>query len=259
MSESVVYPSTQLATVQSALHDAQRAGLLVPVNNPPDYSCFAFKGTPDGSISKKWNAIGYLKHKKNRLSVVTVDPLILDRLIKRDYHSLTPSPGKSVLSIDDSGTGFPLGGVLVGVSNGKTVKTGTVKTEFFHHPAHVEQRYLEEYTRVGLEVFESFNPTPATHRVEICTGHINTHIRETIRKLGYEVRVTEIKGQLQSQLEVQHAEYIRELTSETLYFDPKEAQAQTLGTLYHYALNWGIHHNKSLLKSGWGALSQYRE
>jgi hypothetical protein len=152
--------------------------------------------------------------------------LVLDRLICKDYGSFVP-PALPVIRIDDAGWGFPLCGVMVGVSDEKNVCTAVVPVEYFRHDtrnAFHTKRYLKEYARLALELLNQLGVSADTHRIEICSGFVNQPVREELRRQGYDVRVVEIKGLLQERLENLYKAYVLNEIGRDIYYDPKDME-----------------------------------
>jgi hypothetical protein len=161
--------------------------------------------------------------------------------------------------VDDSGWGFPLGGVMVGVCYKRIIHTAVVPVDFFRGNFFEKKLYLKEYTNEGLYILNhvAFQTNkeiidPTTHRIEICTGYINRGLKEKLREVGYDVTVTEIKGLLQDTLENKFKEYLRNLTGVDLAYDPKECD--NVGMVYKNVVDWAIIHAPHLLKTGWKSL-----
>jgi len=86
---------------------------------------------------------------------------------------------------------------MVGTSDEHQVQTATVPVEYFRDDGENgfhTKRYLKKYADLAIQLLDQFGATPDTHRIEICTGYVNQPLREELRKLGYDVRVVEIKG-----------------------------------------------------------------
>ena len=107
----------------SNLRIAADKGTLVPRTENNKYLAVSYKGA-GGLVSDKWNMKLY-----STGSVQTTDMTTLLRLCEG---SMAPPDGNlGVLQIDDSGVGFPLCGVMVGVSDGTKMMTAVVNVRFF--------------------------------------------------------------------------------------------------------------------------------
>lgn len=221
--------------------------VLVPRTENNVYLKVSYKGSGT-VISSKWNVKIYTSG-----SIVCNDEKVLldilgDKIKPPDIHL-------TLLQIDDAGVGFVLGGVMVGVTDGSRVVTDVVDVSFFKPGPFEKKLYLKEYAKKGLKIVQDdFKAIPKTHRIEICTGFINQYLRDTLRDQGFDVRVVEIKGMLQDNLENLFREYIKKETGADLAYDPKEISKSELGKNYYKVLEWGRKHTPHLLKSGWGAL-----
>jgi hypothetical protein len=243
------------------LSRAARLGLLTTRSEANPYLLASYAGVEGKGISPKWNVKIYTYNRKNRgHSLVCVDFHVLAKLIEGDYGALTAS-GLPVIRIDDAGWGFPLCGVMVGASDEHIVRTAVVPVEYFRSDTEngfLTKRYLKEYTALALHLLEQFGASPKTHRIEICTGYVNQPLREELRRHGYEVRVAEIKGLLQEQLESMYRDYIFEELGVDIYYDPKQLDKSQIARLYQTCVNYGKKHCPDKIKTGWGAL-QHKE
>jgi hypothetical protein len=181
--------------------------------------------------------------------------------LEEDYDSFIP-PELPVLRIDDAGWGFPLCGVMVGVSDEAEVKTAIVPIEYFRDDTlnHFNtKKYLKKYTSLALELIDDFGSSTTTHRIEICTGYVNQPLREKLRKLGYDVRVVEIKGLLQDKLESIFRKHVFNEIGADIYYDPKELKKSEIPKMYRKCLNYGLKNCPQLIKTGWESLNNISE
>lgn len=218
----------------------------------------SYKGIEQKGISPKWNIKIYRYNKKRKgHSIVCVDMLVLKKLIAEDYHSFIP-PDKYLLRIDDAGWGFPLCGVMVGVSDEVKVVTATVPVEYFRDDSKYpfcKKFYLKKYSELGIQLLQQFHASPDTHRIEICTGYLNQPLREDLRNIGYDVRVVEIKGLLQDELEKLFKAYVFNTIGADIYYDPKDMEKSDIPRSYYACLEYGKKHCPHLIKTGWNAIS----
>jgi hypothetical protein len=195
---------------------------------------------------EKWNAKIY-RDKDGNLTLVTVDVVTLKRLME----GRSTSDGKKVISVDDAGWGFPLGGVLIGATNEKRVETGLIAIECFQGPCFKEHAYLREAAQVTLSLLKRFKASPDDTRVEICSGYINSESKNALREAGFEVNVVEVTGLLQFELEQRFKEYVETLGYHA-YFDPKEVHDAS--TPFKKVIEWideKPEERMKLAKSGW--------
>jgi hypothetical protein len=225
-------------------------------NNP--YLLASFMGVEDKGITPKWNVKIYTYNKKKKgHRLVCVDNHVLSRLLDEDYDDFIP-PGLQILRIDDAGWGFPLCGVMVGVSDEQKVRTAIVPVEYFRHDTKnrfYTKRYLKKYADLAIQLLVQFGASPDTHRVEICTGYVNQPLREKLRRLKYDVRVVEIKGMLQDKLEELYKEYVLEEVGSDIYYDPKYVKKSVIPRKYRETLKYGKKHCPHNIKTGWKAIS----
>lgn len=186
-----------------------------------------------------------------------MDKHVLGILLDEDYDRLIP-PDLQLLRIDDAGWGFPLCGVMVGVSDENEVHTAVVPVEYFRNDTGNHfgtRRYLKRYSDLAIQIIDRFGAAPGTHRIEICTGYVNQPLRENLRRMGYDVRVVEIKGMLQDRLEASFKAHVREAIGSDIYYDPKDMKASDIPKRYGESLAYGKRHCPHLLKTGWSAIS----
>lgn len=236
-------------TLEETLERMAKEGLIVPRTENNPYLRVSYKGA-NGLISSKWNIKIYTSG-----SVVCIDPSI----IREFYHNRLKSPDKNLklIQIDDAGIGFPLGGCMVGACCDGRVVTDVVDVAFFKPGPFERQDYLNEYAHKGNDlIIKEFNATSKTHRIEICTGHVNSTLRELLKSQGYDVRLVDIKGLLQDQLENLFKDYIKELIGKDLAYDPKELTGYQIAKNYEATLQWGMKNVPHLLKTGWGKIRE---
>jgi len=148
-------------------------------------------------------------------------------------------------------------GVMVGVSDEQEVKTAMVPIEYFqnHSKNHFKsKKYLKVYADLAFQLLDQFEASPATHRIEICTGYVNQPLREKLRKHGFDVRVVEIKGLLQRELENIYKNYVLERIGIDLYYDPKGMKKSEIARKYYKCLRYAQKNCPEQLKTGWDAL-----
>ena len=83
-------------------------------------------------------------------SLVTSDYQVIKDLVENK--ALTVCNDLLVLSIDDSGWGSPLGGVMVGISDGSTVLSKVVPPTFFQGASFANKLYLKAYSAAGQDI-----------------------------------------------------------------------------------------------------------
>ena len=199
-------------------------------------------------VSEKWNIKIYTTG-----TVVCNDLRVLDDLVCGRLKE--PDSSLILTQCDDAGWGSPVCGVMVGVCTPTTLLTDTVDVKFFQGELYERKEYLREYARKGLALIKQLGVTPKTHRIEICTGYVNNHLKDQLRNLRFDVRVTEIKGMLQDGLEERFREHVKEMTGKDLAYNPKKLEEKELGRAYYNVLNWTKAHAPHLLKTGWKSIS----
>jgi hypothetical protein len=230
---------------------------------------------------RNWNVKVFTNSKK-RLTMVTTDEVILNNLLSGEtvenkkvcslptnsfVTPLIPITGKTVtdfgfddnhsecpellIQVDDSGWGFPLGGVMIGATDGKKVMTGIIDVKYFQEGLFESKRYLDEAARITLELVGGMGATPENSRIQICPGYVNSTSYTTLRRMNYLVEKKAITGLLQNQIEKRFFDYVRALGYES-YYDPKETK--DIPKKFQDVINW-INKDKTnrmmLAKSGW--------
>lgn len=256
--EKRVFTPKETEWIIKKLKESSEKGFVVArkENNPSLMA--SFSGVEAKGISPKWNVKIYTHNrKKNGHSLVCVDLQVLQMLLEETYEGFSP-PDLQLLRIDDAGWGFPLCGVMVGVSDETEVKTAVVPVEYFRNGGphdFASGDYLRKYTELGFDLLDQFTATPQTHRVEICTGYINQPLRDELRKIGYDVRVVEIKGTLQDQLEKRFQAYVRQEVGVDIYYDPKGMNKPGIPREYRKTLAYGQKNCPHLIKTGWKSIT----
>jgi hypothetical protein len=199
----------------------------------------------DIRVSSRWTARVY-RNAEGRLKLVTTDYHTLEQLL-----SGRVSARENIIKVDDAGWGFPLGGVMIGAEQNGHMETGIVDVRFFQGELFRKHAYLEEAARVTLELVRKLGGRPDDTLVEICTGYVNSKSKEALRDAGFEVKVTEITGYLQHELERRFREYVESLGYHA-YFDPKETRDPASG--FRKVINWIMEdpgHRLKIAKTGW--------
>ena len=253
-----VFSSEEIKFIMRQLKLALGKGYIKKRHENNIYLKVSYKGIEEKGISHKWNVKIYTYNlDKNGHSLVCVDKLVLKKILEEDYDSFIP-PDLQLLRIDDAGWGFPLCGVMVGVSDDKVVKTAVVPVEYFQNNSRNSfrtKKYLSKYTELAIELMVEFGASITTHRIEICTGYVNQPLREKLRRLGYDVRVVEIRGLLQQNLENMYRKYVLDTIGLDIYYDPKALNKSEIPKQYRRCLNYGLRHCPHQIKTGWESLT----
>jgi hypothetical protein len=222
----------------------RKLGLPGVEENDP-YVVLSVRG--DGvRASQKWNARVY-KDKHGRLKLVTVDLRTLQDMLEGRLAAVK----RRTVSVDDAGWGFPVGGVLIGASDGLTIETGLVPVEYFQGEKFERHEYLVSAAALTIELLGRFEARADDTLVEICTGYVNVGSKEALRDAGYEVKVVEITGPLQDGLEKRFAAYVKDLGYPG-YVDPKETHDSK--ERFEDVLRWVLEkpeERMKLAKTGW--------
>jgi hypothetical protein len=226
-----------------ALQAIERLGLPRRRETNP-YIVLSVQGD-DTRVSSKWTAQVY-RNGQGRLKLVTTDYHTLEQLLSGQV-----TARENIIKVDDAGWGFPLGGVMIGADRDGRIETGIVDVGFFQGELFRTHAYLEEAARVTLELVRKLGGRPDDTLVEICTGYVNSKSKEALRQAGYEVKVTEITGYLQHELEQRFKEYVESLGYRQ-YFDPKETRDPA--SAFKKVIDWIMQDPERRLKiakTGW--------
>jgi hypothetical protein len=215
---------------------------------------------------QSWNARIYTNSAGN-MKVVTTDISVLLALLDgRQQTQKTAQPvnleADRVISIDDSGWGFPLLGTLIGLHDSldNSIHIGEVPVKYYQSPffegkdylyeaAHQVVRLLDELQHPNADIFD---PRTVNALFKVCTGFVNTGIVTELRERGFRVETCTIGEPLQSALETAHMNYIRERTRADIYYDPKELDKAEIAKKFGEAVRWIEKNNAwSLTKTGW--------
>lgn len=235
-------------TLKRALEQMTAAGLIVSRTENNKYLALSYKGAGT-LITPKWNIKIYTTGAGVCTDVSVIKDFVGGRL-------KPPDSSLKLISIDDAGWGSPLGGLMVGASDGQRVVTDVIDVSYFKPRSFEKKAYLKAYADQGWALIQrEFKALPKNHRIEICTGYVNLNLRELLRKKGFDVRQVEIKGLLQDELENCFKEYIKDITGGAdLAYDPKELTSSQISNYYYKALKFGKEKAPHLLKSGWRAI-----
>jgi len=223
-------------------------GIIVPRTENNQYLKVSYRGSGK-LISPKWNVKIYTSGALVSNDCGLLQDILNDRLKE-------PDNTLKVLKCDDAGIGFPLCGIAVGVTDEERVEVDYVPVEYFQSPKFEKKEYLYKYAELGMKIItEKFKAGPKTHRIEICTGFINTQLKDHLRRAGFDVRGIEITGLLQNTLEDRYKHYVKEMLKADLAYDPKEIKDPgALGRKFYAVLNWGKKYAPHMLKSGWQSM-----
>ncbi|HMK46272.1 MAG TPA: hypothetical protein VK436_06565 [Methanocella sp.] len=197
------------------------------------YVVLSVRGDGDRA-PESWTATVY-RNAKGRLKLVTSDDSILRMLVSDGLEHGASVDGARVLQIDDSGWGFPLGGVMIGATDGFRVETGLIETKYFQDELFSLHSYLPEAAHITLQLVRLLGGRPGSTRVEICPGYVNSESRKALEREGYETRTKEITGLLQNELERRFKEYVMTLGYQD-YYDPKAIRSPTMA--FDQVIRW---------------------
>ena len=215
---------------------------------------------------QSWNARIYT-NSAGRMKVVTTDMAILVALLDGQQQTQKMAlPEKfeagRVISIDDSGWGFPLLGTLIGLHDSldNSIHISEVPVKYYQSPFFERKDYLYEAANQVVRLLgelqhpnaDIFDPRTVDVRFKVCTGYVNTGIVRELRERSFKVETCTIGEPLQSALETAHMNYIREKTRANIYYDPKELDKAEIPKKFGEAVRWIEKNNAwSLTKTGW--------
>jgi len=247
-----IYTASEIEIILKKLAVAEQMGLIEALRENNQYLMRSYAGR--GKISNKWNIkiYAYSINKKGH-SLICTDSEVLKNFLE-DKFDFTP-PDLKVLKIDDAGWGFPLCGVMVGVTDETDIYVDVVAVKYFQGELFSKKSYLKVYTKLGLKLIsEKFSAAPDTHRIEICSGFVNQMLRDELRKAGFHVRIVEITGMLQRELEERFRLYVSKELNYDIYYDPKEMEKTDLPKKFAEVLDYGRKHHPEKLKTGWKSI-----
>ena len=121
-----VFTRKEISFIVDKLEQAAAKGFVTRRSENNIYLLASFKGVGERGITHKWNVKIYTYNVRKRgHSLVCVDKQVLGKLLDEDYEGFVP-PDLQLLRIDDAGWGFPLCGVMVGISDEQKVRTAVV-------------------------------------------------------------------------------------------------------------------------------------
>jgi len=196
--------------------------VLITVPESNEWLLYHGKGNGQ-TITETFNVKIY-QNKKGQRKIVTTDQQLLQQIIQGKTLEQS-NKKKYTIMVDDSMWGFPLGGVLVGCAYQNHVTYDEVPVQFFQGPSFENKTYLDEYARRGLalvnRIILEYQLCKQDTEIIICTGYVNTKLKETLREQEFTVNIAEITGTLQNKLEEITAQIVKEKYHYNLYYDPK--------------------------------------
>jgi methionine synthase II (cobalamin-independent) len=167
-----------------------------------------------------------------------------------------------IIQIDDAGWGFPLGGVLIGAVNTKTLKFAydEIPVVFFKDENFKNKAYLEEAVAVTGHVLKQlgvFNMDKSNVEIHLCPGFIHNRTYEYLTSLGFNVIRKEIGEPLQTLLEDRFRDYIRSLAGKDIYYDPKTMSEDQIRMEYRKVMKYiGDNRLWYRAKTGWDSIQR---
>ncbi len=207
----------------------------------------------DGIIASPAFNFQVYKNKKGNLTLVTNDDSTLQRVLRGERIS---EEGKRIVLIDDSGWGFPLGGVLCGAYDFQTNQfyKREIEVEYFQGERFQRKSYLERYRERAIEIVDKINPAPEETMIKICSGYINLKAKEALRENFLVVEIDRVGEPLQSWLEGEHRKYLQERVRKDIYYDPKGLSKGKIARRYDEVIKFAEKYNlMHLAKTGWGS------
>ena len=184
------------------------------------------------------------------------------KLVTNDFHTLmnlmenkivSEKDYKRIIYLDDSNWGCAIGGVLVGAYDTltKEIKTKVIDVIFFQEPLFSQKAYLDEYAKKGIQLVDDFDANPKDALIKICTGYLNTKLKNELRKIGFNVEVSQIGEPLQTEIENKAREYVKSFGYDK-YYDPKQLTLAQINDEFNKTISWLKEKDlMHLAKSGW--------
>ncbi len=226
---------------------------------------------------ESWNAKVY-GNSTGSMKVVTTDMATLVALLdgsqpalqrENEYAFGINKVPSRIISIDDSGWGYPIGGTLVGLSDSfdNSIHFGEVAVSYYQSPCFEGKAYLHEAADVVVKLLgklntgnaDVFNSRTVGNRVlfKVCTGYVNAGIVKELKERGFKVETCAIGEPLQSALEKEHRKYIKRLTNADIYYDPKELDPSNISRAYSNVMRWIKKNNAwDIAKTGWKSMKK---
>lgn len=116
---------------------------------------------------------------------------------------------RTLIQIDDSGSGCPVGSVGIGVLRLETKEYHfeLIPLQYFQGANGVTKQYLDQVIPIVKRAFELFKVIKS-EEIEICRGDIFTNLKLWLSESGYIWNETKIEGTLQSYVENSFGEYL---------------------------------------------------
>jgi len=156
------------------------------------------------------------------------------------------------VQVDDAGWGDLLGGVVIAAYR---VETGefayrVVDVKFFHEPAFDMKLYLNEVSKVALELLEELK-TSKEETVQLCTGYVLSEAVKTLRQLGFTVSTGKITGPLQELGEKAFLDELRKIGYTPIA--NREADGRMRAKSFYDMLKWMKEkpERRQYAKTGW--------
>jgi hypothetical protein len=256
--------TNNIQTIDINFYNRVKALGLPEVKENSPYLVIHVKG--DGiRTPATWNAKIY-KNSSGTLKLVTADYTVLDSLLS-NKPSIQAAPAINekaarIISIDDSGWGFPLLGTLIGLHDSldDSIHIGEVSVNYYQSPCFEKKAYLwaaaNTVNRLVGELdtgnADCFRPQTVNVLFKVCTGYVNTGIVKDLQERGFKVETCKIGEPLQSALEAAHMEYVNKTIGSALYYDTKGMNSKDIGRKFNEVIAWMKKNNAwHLTKTGW--------
>ncbi len=168
---------------------------------------------------------------------------------------------RRVVSIDDSGWGFPLLGTLVGLHDSLTgrIVIDEIPVKYYQTPLFEKKTYLHvtavSALALAMKEFRLHEYNMDDILFKVCTGYVNKGIVDSLKESGFKVETCAIGEPLQSALEKAHAEYVSKNAGAVLYYDPKDLDSSNIGRAYNDVMEWIEKNNAwGIAKTGWKSM-----
>ena len=184
-----------------------------------------------------------------------LDALLMNTAPSAPVSAATERKSERIITVDDSGWGYPILGVLIGAHDSQTdqIIIEEIKVQYFQSPYFETKTYLNQAAIATMHLLERLKVSPHETLIKICTGYIHTETVRVLIENGYTIERGVIGEPLQSKLEAAHTEYVKEATSAGMYYDPKELDKKEIGKKFHEVIAWIKKNNAwNITKTGWG-------
>ncbi len=140
---------------------------------------------------------------------------------------------------------------------------GKIPVNYFQGKAFARKEYLFEIKYSSVSLLEKMGMSKMdqnSFEIHLCQGYIHNETGVFLKEQGFQVVRTEIKEPLQSLLEEAYRQYVKQISGQDVYYEPKMMSQHEIATAYYKTISF-IDSNDmwSFAKTGWGSLKRYKK